>query len=184
MAVGCARKEAQNTVPIVDIMGPYEQSSVSPVPVPVQDVASGLNAFLKGDLPPKDLIVTFDDLHPLWGGLRLTVRGSGQVEQEAVRLDRSAVPPPVGMTQEQVRTLVRLLLDLRAWEQRVPDRSPQPDEQRTYVRITAGTAQSEVWEWHNDLALNDRLTKIGQVISDEAWNGAEDAGSSIRSWNR
>lgn len=137
-------------------------------PHPVPPVARRLGDFLRGGLDPQQLTITYSDLHGLWGGLQLTVYGTGRVEQEAAQVE----PPPQvphGLGPDEVRKLVALLVEERAWEQQVPDRRPQPDESRATLRIDAGNATSLIWEWHHDLEANDRIGRILAKMKALAW---------------
>jgi hypothetical protein len=135
-------------------------------PLPAAAVGRRLEAFLEGRLPPEALEITYVDLHPLWGGLRVTVHGTGRVEREAVRAGEE--PPPRDLAPQEVREIVRLLVALRAWEQRVPDRPPRPDESRARLHIRAGAARSSIWEWYNDLAATDRIVHVREKIKELA----------------
>lgn len=120
----------------------------------LQAISSG-----HGDLAP--LIVTYDDLHALHGGLRLTIRGTGKVEQEAKR-------EPVGVaravSRKELITLAGLLAKHAAWEQRVAERMSVPDESRATLTITYGTNSVQIWEWYNDLEENGRIGEIATFM--------------------
>jgi len=137
--------------------------------LPAAAVARNLEAYLEGRLPAEALQFTYSDLQGLWGGLRLTVHGTGRVEQEAVRLEAQP-PSPHDLTAGEVREIVKLLLSLSAWEQRVPDRAPQPDESRAELYIRAGAAQSLIWEWFNDLDETGRIVQVRQKMKALAWS--------------
>jgi len=130
-------------------------------------VCKGLKAYLAGALPGSKITVTYTDLHGLHGGLRLTIDGTGKVEQQAVRT-KAGVPRRV--SNAQFRALVQLLLETAAWEQRVPDRTPVPDESRASLTIVAGDARSTIWEWYNDLKPNNRLIRIREKMKSIAWS--------------
>lgn len=126
---------------------------------------------LLANSPPFDaLSVTYTDLHGLWGGLSIIIHGSGNVDQKSVR---KGVPvkllPPRKLTKSDLRNLVTLLLDLKAWDQRVPERIAVPDEGRAYLRIKVGTVNSEIWEWYNDMKANNRLIQIKEKMQQLAW---------------
>jgi len=137
--------------------------------LPARAVARNLEVFLAGRFPAEALQITYDDLHGLWGGLRLTVHGTGRVEQEAVRLAEEP-PRPRDLTADEVREIVQLLLALAAWEQRTPDRPPRPDEARARLSIRAGVAQSMIWEWFNDLDRTGRIALVREKMKDLAWS--------------
>ena len=65
---------------------------------------------------------------------------------------------------------MEVLLSLSAWEQRVPDRAPQPDESRAELHIRAGAAQSLIWEWFNDLDETGRIVQVRQKMKALAWS--------------
>jgi hypothetical protein len=137
--------------------------------LPARAVARGLEAFLEGRLSAEMLEITYSDLHGLWGGLRLTVDGTGRVVQEAVRLPEQP-PKPRNLSADEVREIVQLLLELSAWEQRAPDRAPRPDESRARLFIRAGVAQSMIWEWFNDLDDTGRIVRVRQKMKALAWS--------------
>ena len=56
--------------------------------------------------------------------------------------------------------LVRLLVQLDAWEQRIPDRPPVPDESRAALTISVNGSANRISERFNDLAANNRLVQI------------------------
>ncbi|MEW6357116.1 MAG: hypothetical protein AB1696_12375 [Planctomycetota bacterium] len=129
-------------------------------------VRTGLAAFLKGELPGDKVIITYTDLHGLHGGLRLTIHGTGKVEQEAVRIEAGE---PHDVTREDFEALVRLLIEREAWQQKVPERSPVPDESRASLTIVVGEEKSTIWEWYNDMKANDRLIRIREKMTAIAW---------------
>lgn len=134
---------------------------------PAEDpTAASLERFLDGKLPAAELVVTYSDLHQLHGGLELSIRGDGKVEQQALRQE---VGEPRDLSGAEVEELVRLLLELEAWRQLEPERMPVPDESRATLRIVAGDAESEIWEWYNDLEAGDRLIRICEAMKRLAW---------------
>jgi len=126
----------------------------------LQEIAEG-----KGDL--QKFTVTWNDLHGLHGGLKLTIRGDGTISQEAkftkVGEPKEKVDP------KALRELVDKLLALEAWVQKVPERPAIPDESRARLTITAGGESVTVWEWYNDLAKNKRLVEIRDLMQKLAW---------------
>jgi hypothetical protein len=114
-----------------------------------------------GKLNPTPLSITYDDMHGLWGGLTLTIRGDGNVEQKAVK-EESRTPSHV--SRDSILKLVRLLLKEKAWEQREPQRTPKPDESTARLVIQYDKQRSEIWEWYNDLDKNQRLGKIRDLM--------------------
>ncbi len=115
---------------------------------------------------PTPLIVTYDDLHGLWGGLRLTIYGTGRVEQKAVR---ESVGKPKKVSRQDLIRLAGLLVKHAAWEQRVPERPAVPDESRASLTIQYGESSVTIWEWHNDLEENRRISEIRDFMKKIAW---------------
>lgn len=125
-----------------------------------------LKSLLAGTSPLTSFSVTYSDMHGLHGGLTLTIDGTGKVEQKVVRVETK---PTVGLSKEALRDIIKLLVELKAWEQQIPERSPSPDESRAYVRIKVGESSSEIWEWFNDLKVNERIIRISEKMKEHAW---------------
>lgn len=118
----------------------------------------------KGDLKP--LAVTYDGIHGLYGGLWLTIHGSGKVEQRVVQ---QKAGKPKEVTREELIKLAALLVQHKAWEQRVPEREPLPDEGQAELVITYEDSTVRIWEWFNDLEKNQRIDKIRAYMQEVAW---------------
>jgi hypothetical protein len=56
------------------------------------------------------------------------------------------------------------LLEIKAWEQRMPERAPVPDESRATLALRAGDIETSIWEWYNDLAKNTRLARVRSLL--------------------
>lgn len=120
-----------------------------------------LKGIVAADRVPADLTVTYDDMHGLWGGTTITVRGDGSVERRA----RPLGAPAAEVTRKQVdgRELVgvvRLLVELEAWEQRTAEEPPIAGEGRAHLTISVGGRGSSVWERVREMRANDRLLRI------------------------
>ncbi|HUS65929.1 MAG TPA: hypothetical protein VMZ28_15360, partial [Kofleriaceae bacterium] len=57
----------------------------------------------------------------------------------------------------------------RAWEQRVPERAPVPDESRAHLTISYLGKSASIWEWFNDLEANQRIVQIRELMKEIAW---------------
>lgn len=108
-----------------------------------------------------ELSVTYSDMHGLWGGVTISVRGKGTYEctqrltgAGAAEVVRGAIDPQL------VRNLASLLVELRAWEQYTPERAPVPDESRATLTVRVANEEVPIWEWYNDLEKNARLVRI------------------------
>jgi len=140
--------------------------TVAPI-TKVASVEEGLAAFVEGKLVPEQLVVTYSDLHGLWGGLEIIVEGTGKVTQRAVRVETR---PARTLNREEVLRVVKLLIQLAMWEQRIPERTPNPDEGRAHLKIQIGERSSEIWEWYNDLEENARLIQVRELMKSLAWS--------------
>jgi hypothetical protein len=124
-------------------------------------VESTLRAIAGGNAAPADLSVIYDDMHGLWGGQTISLLGTGAYERQERARGGSAPVVITGMVdRQQLQALASLLVDLKAWEQRVPERAPVPDESRATLKIRVGATEVAIWEWYNDLPKNDRMVQI------------------------
>ena len=141
---------------------------ILPVTVAAADapVKSMLERIEAGRLDLTPLAVSYDDLHPLHGGLVLTIYGTGKVEQRAVR---QTLGRPKQVPREDLLKLVRLLLREQAWEQRVPERAARSDESMVRLTIRYRNDQTVIWEWYNDLEANQRIIQIRYLMQRIAW---------------
>jgi len=130
-----------------------------------------LELLLEGNAPLSDLYVEYDDMHAFHGGETLTVTGDTLRARYLSRGDVSPTqiePPPITMTAQQVRALLQLLLEIEAWEQRVPEREAVPDESAARLSVRVGTVESSIWEWYNDLSGNNRMVRVKQLLEEIA----------------
>jgi hypothetical protein len=116
---------------------------------------------------PADLVVRYDDLHFMHGGLAITVRGDGTWE----RAEMPHRKPGRGPEQRQGRLpparllpLIRLLVQLEAWKQLTPARPPVPDESAARLDISVAGQSANMWEWYNEMYGNDRLIRIRKMM--------------------
>ena len=123
----------------------------------VPDVSSNLRALLDDEFSPTSLRVTYGEIHPTRDGPRLIINGTGQIQQEGEGADGGLYPD---LSPAEVENLVRLLLDIEAWEQRTPWREADSEEIRAYLRVQVGGASSEIWEWYDELDHNRRIVQL------------------------
>jgi hypothetical protein len=112
-----------------------------------------------------DLTITYSDMHGLWGGLTITLSTSGAYER--LERTRGVGDPDVvqgRVASARIQPIARLLLEIKAWEQRTPERAPVPDESRATLTLRTGGIESSIWEWYNDLAKNDRLVQVRSLL--------------------
>ena len=111
------------------------------------------------------LRVVYSDLHGLWGGVTITLTGDGEYEHTS----RQPGGPPVTVRRRvepgSVRSIVRLLRETRAWEQRIPERAPLPDESRATLAIACGGAESSTWERYNDLQPGQGIGPVRDALA-------------------
>ncbi|MDF1667676.1 MAG: hypothetical protein P1V97_38420 [Planctomycetota bacterium] len=121
----------------------------------VQDKNSGqieknLKDFLKGKFPAKDLKITYSDLHPIHGGTKISFTGTGEVKRETRRKPEKDVH---NVSAEDVKTLVKKLIELKCWEQRKSETGDPPNVRRTdqskgFLTIKTGAIKLRIWEYH------------------------------------
>ena len=124
-----------------------------------------------GSISKDSFELEYNDMHAFHGGETLTVIGDALTGRYLFRNEVSPEqiePPPTTLTAEQLHTLVELLLEIEAWEQRVPAREAVPDESAASLSIRVGTVESNIWEWYNDLSGNDRLVRVKQLLEEIA----------------
>ena len=112
------------------------------------------------------LIIVYDDLHGFWGGTRITVLGSSGYT-EKIQKEVGNKPAKVlskTISDKELYDLIKLLIEIESWEQKIPERTPLPDESRTYLHISTTQTSSSVWEWTNDEKKNERLIKIREML--------------------
>lgn len=126
---------------------------------------SELKTVVAAGRAPADLTIKYDDMHGLWGGATITVRGDGCL----IRQTRMTGEPQAQVERKTVAAhelieLVRLLVEVRAWEQLVPESQPVAGESRAYLNITLGGSSSGVWERVNEMRANDRLLRVKNYL--------------------
>jgi hypothetical protein len=111
-------------------------------------------------------------MHGLWGGVTITLSTAGAYEL-LERARGQVVPDMVRktVTPAQIQDAIRLLLDLRLWEQQALQRTPIPDEVLSTLTLKIGDAESSVWELYNNLEKNGRLVQVRRLLLDLAMVG-------------
>jgi hypothetical protein len=104
--------------------------------------------------------VIYSDMHGLWGGATVTLTRDGDYEQTVRQPGGAPVRVRRRVAPEWVAALAQLLVEVRAWEQRTPERAPVPDENRATLSVRCGAAESSIWEWYHDLPKNQRLIRV------------------------
>lgn len=119
---------------------------------------------------PRDLVVVYDDHDSVWGGERVTIRGSGALRVE--RFPPRGEPTKEGAAEkpseiwnaslapERLTALVETLVAIRAWEQRGDGPGPELDPAKATLSVDVGRERSRIWEWTQDMPA---LGRIGRV---------------------
>lgn len=110
---------------------------------------------------PASFEATYDDMHGLYGGLTICVRGDGTTRMESRK--RGQGEPTVVQaraTAAELGELVKLLVETEAWLQKTPERTPVPDESQANLRLSVEGASGGFWEWYNDMGANARLSRV------------------------
>jgi len=123
----------------------------------VSDISTSLRELLDDEISTASLRVTYEEFHPTQDGPRLIVKGTGQIQQEGEIANAGMYPD---LSSAEVENLVRLLLDIEAWEQRTPWRETDSEEIRAYLRVQVGGTSSEIWEWYDELDDNRRIVQL------------------------
>ncbi len=149
---------------VINIAG--EPQSVTTMRKALEEVAAG-----RGDLEP--FVLTYDDFHTEFGGLRLTVHGSGKVEYK-LRDNRWREVPieagePHGVSRENLGKLAALLVQHAAWEQRSAPCAFCVGDHLAYLTIAVGDASVMIWEPYIDLEKNRRISEIVDFMKKIAW---------------
>jgi hypothetical protein len=113
----------------------------------------------------QNLSIVYNDMHGLWGGVTITLSTSGAYEL-LERARGQMVPDLVHrtITIDQVQAVIRLLLETRAWEQQLLQRTPIPDEVLATLTLKSGDAESTIWELYNNLERNARLIRVRKLL--------------------
>ena len=108
--------------------------------------------------------VVYSDAHGLWGGTTIALDADGAYRRD--RVDPREPPERVETTIDPARhrALARLLVELKAWKQRVPERRAVPDESRVGLTIRCGAAEARIWEWYNALGEQRRILRVREAL--------------------
>ncbi|MEE8348685.1 MAG: ankyrin repeat domain-containing protein [Acidobacteriota bacterium] len=135
---------------------------VAPEPMPeetaleLHQVHAGLLSFLDSETYPASLRIIYEELHPTQEDSRILIQGTGEVQQEGDMLGGDI--PRLRLA--EMENLIRLLIDMEAWEQRIPWRETDSQKSRAYLRVQVGGVSSEIWEWYDELDKNGRIVKL------------------------
>jgi hypothetical protein len=136
-------------------------------------IQSALEASLSSGNVPAELEISYDDTHGLWGGTKIVISGVGVARRCHMRVGRDSMPEvfEADVSRSQLLELVRLLLELEAWEQRSAEHPPVPDESRAVLTIRAGGRMSRVWERVHEMEQSLRLVRVKAKMGEMAGRG-------------
>lgn len=140
---------------VLVLMGMIWPGGSDSAPATVPEIHSKLRAFLDDQIPAASLRITYEELHPNQDGPRIVVEGTGAIQREVA--DTNGYN---NLSLAEIEHLVRVLIDMEAWEQRSTYRKTASSEGRAYLRVQVGGASSEIWEWYDELDSNQRIVKL------------------------
>ncbi len=137
---------------------------------PPSEMAAKLTALidaLAAGQMPHDLMLTYDDLHGLWGGITITLGEGGSYErvEKSPPADAPATIARGTLLPEHIAEVARLLLEIRCWEQLTPQSPPVPDEVRPQLHVRCAGSRSMIWEKAHDLHHNGRLLRVRELLT-------------------
>jgi hypothetical protein len=131
---------------------------------PTHPMEEAIRAAMEAEVTP-GLTLVFDDVHPLYGGALFELAADGSLKRTDVpRAQQEPTVTTTRLDEAERAALLALLAGIEAWEQRVPDRTPVPDESRAHLGLRLDGAESTVWEWANDLGDNARIVQVQRFL--------------------
>lgn len=108
--------------------------------------------------------VIYSDAHGLWGGATISLDADGAYRHDRVNPGGPSQRSEAVVDPARHRAVAALLVELKAWKQRVPDRIAIPDESRAGLTIRCGDAEARIWEWYNDLDKHQRIARVRDAL--------------------
>ena len=94
-------------------------------PIEKHTIEDQLKIFINNTTPDQSLVIDYSDIHALWGGLHVVVKGDGNLYQ---KVDNGEIKQVKNLSKDELNEIVSLIIDLRLWQQETPNREPLPDE--------------------------------------------------------
>lgn len=148
-------------------------------------IETALSEILAGSSIIRELAATYDDVHTLWGGVILTIKGNGHSERRL--WTPGAIDPKITLgfvTPEEIRELTELLVQQKVWEQPPIDRTPTPDEAMASLTIRIADVQMVCKEWLRDgrrlQAVKNLMSRL--VVSEYQARGTVDNETNIETF--
>jgi hypothetical protein len=124
-------------------------------------VRKGLEALARDRGEWRDFNVTYDDLNPFSGGVRLTIFGTGEVSATwPTRALRT--PQTRNVPLSDLKELVNLLLEQKAWEQHEIPEMPFTTDQ-TSIRLTIGYGNDSTMIWEGSDYIGEFMKKTALI---------------------
>jgi len=124
-----------------------------------------LESIIATNIVPADLTITYDDMHGLWGGTTITVRGDRTMQTRSRQTGAAeAEISRKQIDERELVNLVKLLIELRSWEQVTPEAQPVAGESRAWLTLSLNDRSTRVWERVNEMAANNRLIRIKSFL--------------------
>jgi hypothetical protein len=108
--------------------------------------------------------VVYSDAHGLWGGVTISLGADGAYRHDRVDPGGPSQRIEAVVDPARHRAVAALLVELKAWKQRVPERIAVPDESRAGLTIRCGGAEARIWEWYNDLGKHQRIARVRDAL--------------------
>jgi hypothetical protein len=108
--------------------------------------------------------VIYSDAHGLWGGVTISLGADGAYRHDRVDPRGPSQRTEVAVDPVRHRAVAALLVELKAWKQRVSERTAVPDESRAGLTIRCGGAEARIWEWYNDLGKHQRIARVRDAL--------------------
>lgn len=118
--------------------------------------------FLGADYNWYNVVVTLDEVHPLQGGIQLTVKGSGQVSVTLVKPRGQQTKYRFFINQDECQRLKQLLLEHNFLTIQPEERLGIPDEARPTITIKNAQQSHRVAKWAG--VQNDRFDPIYDIL--------------------
>jgi hypothetical protein len=152
-------------------MSPIRSVSVLVLVISVASVFSGCGSAIADGLEnahesgsaPTGLRVVYDDYEREQGGDRIELKGDGSLRGDRWRPGETEGEGRYWegrVPESSVAALVRLLIEIRAWEQEAEEEPARLEARRATLTIEIGGDRSTIWEYASDLESRGRIHQV------------------------
>ena len=127
------------------------------------DVPASLQEAAASGVAPAGLVIKYDDLHSFHGGTTIEIGADGAATRRDLAKGQETTSAAT-LSAEQLKGLLELLVEQRAWEQKTESRLMVPGESKGTLSIHVGDEEAGFWEFYNDMGENDRLSRIKKAM--------------------